>query len=473
MNRSATGSSFPDLGLGPADGLPIVRERDLQNVLASDLCVGCGACVAADKSLRLTLNSEKQMYEPSGPGNTDAAAVCPSVQVDYAFLQRKLFGQGAEITPLGVVDAVYLAQSADYDRNLKASSGGVIKELLHQFLSRGDVDGVIALTHVHGLVFEPRLLSEPEQIDRLPGSIYHNVAFDKVFSLLSEREGRFVVVATPCQLEGIYNYIFRCRPELADRISATIGLVCGWTYTHHAIRAICRYRGINFDEIEGVSYRGGGPVGRLRIRTRDREYTVSRRVNFSYQVAFDRTFNLPRCHLCVNHSNFLADIVVGDAWLPSTVWSRTGVSLVLCRNDLGGGVLRELADQQRLRCAEVSAEEFVESQTGRVAFGDYSYAYADFLRHSGQFCPHLPGPNRAKAQLWSREAVAKSYRSRRLKIRLQRRRRYRSLWWRKLLVELRPLVYRYVRWFFVRVVRVKSLFGKRKEVPNSKLKGFR
>ena len=58
----------------------------------------------------------------------------------------------------------------------------------------------------------------------------------------------------------------------------------------------------------------------------DGGHAVSRRVDFGYQVAFDRLFNTPRCHLCVNHSNFLADIVVGDAWLPSTVFTKTGVS---------------------------------------------------------------------------------------------------------------------------------------------------
>src|SRR5690606_19374424 len=122
-----------------------------------------GACVHADRSLHLRFNERAQMYEPSGPGNADAAAVCPSVGVDFEFLQRRIFGADAAITPLGVVQRVLLAQSTDYERNVRASSGGLIKELLLELLARDDVDGAIALTEVGGLTFEPALIRELEQ----------------------------------------------------------------------------------------------------------------------------------------------------------------------------------------------------------------------------------------------------------------------------------------------------------------------
>ena len=185
---------------------------------------------------------------------------------------------------------------------------------------------------MEGLDFQPRLITDPADIDQMPGSIYHNLAQPRALELLAENDGRYVLVAIPCQLEGIYSYIHTQRPELADRIAFTVGLLCGWQYSHHSIRAICEYKGIDPDAIVDISYRGGGPVGKLRIVTADGKVTTtSRRVDIGYQVAFDRHFNTPRCHLCINHSNFLADIVVGDAWLPSTLTTKTGISLVICR----------------------------------------------------------------------------------------------------------------------------------------------
>jgi coenzyme F420-reducing hydrogenase beta subunit len=435
------------------------------------MCIGCGACVHADSALRLVFNPTRQMFEPSGPGGPEAAAVCPSVRVDYGGLQKRLFGD-APLGPLGAIEQVLLAQSTDRMRNVAASSGGVIKELLREYLAGDEVDGAIALQHTRGLDFEPQLIREREEVDRLPGSIYHAVPFGAALRLLSENSGRFVLVATPCQLEGIYSYIFRCRPDLTERIHATIGLLCGWQYTHHAIRAVCTYRHIDFDAIQDIAFRGGGPVGRLRIRVPQREYSVHRRIDFSYQVAFDRSFNIPRCHLCINHTNFLADLVVGDAWLPSTVHTKTGMSLVICRSKAAVQVMARLTAQKRIVSTAVSPAEIVESQTRRVAYGDFSYAYADYLRQQGAFVPELIGPNRTAARLTPRAAVKKFHRQTAAKVQLQRARRYRQLYLRKLSVEVGPLLWRYVRWFFVRVMKVKSLLGLRREVPREKLAEF-
>jgi coenzyme F420-reducing hydrogenase beta subunit len=447
--------------------------HDLSGVLASDMCIGCGACVLADPSLQLQLDPVKLIYEPSHAGNAAAASVCPAVQVDYRGLQDRLF-PGAEQTPYGVVHSVVLAQSTDEDRNLRASSGGLIKELLIALLERDDIDGVIALGHVAGLEFEPRVLTAVDEVDRLPGSIYHNLPKHRVLELLRAHEGRLVLVGIPCELEGIFQYIYTLEPQLAERVATTVGLLCGWQYSHHALKAICEFKGIDFDAVTDVSYRGGGPVGKLRIRTSDgRTTSASRRVDFGYQVAFDRTFNTPRCHLCVNHGNFLADIVVGDAWLPSTVATRTGISLVINRTAAADGLLRELEDAGRVVCNDVTVEEIKESQKRRVVFGDFAYAYADYLDEVGVHRPILEGPNRPAAQPADRDEVVFFHQELTRKLALQRQGRYRFLYWRKATKELPRFLARYWEWFTVRILRIKSLTGERQEIPREELSRFR
>lgn len=448
------------------------RPSDLRRVLESGMCIACGACVAADPTLELQLDPKAQQYQPNAPGNRAAAEVCPAIAVDFAGLQARRFPD-ATITEHGVVDAVLLAQSTDPERNLAASSGGLIKELLRWYLARPEVDGAIALTHVGGLHFEPRLLRSAEEVDELPGSIYHNLPLDNALHLLRENEGRFVLVAIPCQLEGVYTYIYQREPALAERIHATIGLICGWNYTHHALRAICQYKGIDFARVTGVSYRGGGPVGKLRITTPDGTTGIHRRIDPSYQVAFDRSFNVQRCHLCINHTNFLADVVVGDAWLPSTVGTKSGVSIVVTRTEESTAVLRDMTAQGAIRSIDVTTDEITETQSRRIVFGDFSYAYADYLREIGQHCPDMKGPNRPLARLVSRRQVESFHRRSTAKHELQRQGRYRTLWIRKLTLELFPTLMRYLRWFVVRVLRVKSLLGLREEVERERLADFR
>ena len=427
---------------------------DLRGVLENDLCIACGACVFADPSLQLELHPEKLIFEPTHAGNADAAEVCPAVEVDFARLQDLLF-PGADQGPYGVVRSVMLAQSKDLDRNLRASSGGMIKELLIELLARDDVDGAITLQHVDGLDFEPSLITDIEQVDQLPGSIYHNLPKHKVLELLRENEGRFVLVAIPCELEGIYNYIFKKEPNLRERIHTTIGLLCGWQYSWHSIRAICEFKGIDPDRIVDVSYRGDGPIGKLRIWTDDgEEHSTSRRLDFGYQVAFDRTFNTPRCHLCINHANFLADIVVGDAWLSSTLGTKSGISLVINRREASDQLVRGLAERGRVIFSEVTVNEIRESQKPRVAFGNFAYAYGEYLDEVGLHRPRMDGPNRPFAELEDREDAAAFHAELQRKLELQRARRYRYLYWRKATKEFGRYVSRYWDWFSHRVLRV-------------------
>ena len=445
---------------------------DLSGVIAQSMCIGCGVCEHADPSVTVRLHPKKLIFEPDGRGNADAAGVCPAVRVDFADLQARLF-PGAEPTEYGVVESVMLAQSTDRDRNLKASSGGIIKELLLELLSRDDVDGAIALGHVGGIEFEPQLLTQPDDVDRLPGSIYHNLSQSKALEILKRHDGRFVLVAIPCQLEGLYNYISRMQPELAERIHTTIGLLCGWQYSHHALKAICEFKGLDFDLLEDISYRGEGPVGKMRVVAGGKEALVSRRVDFEYQVAFDRSFNTPRCHLCIDHSNFLADIVVGDAWLPSTIHTKTGISLVINRRAETEKLMRDLAARGSILVSDVSVEEIKESQKPRIAFGDFAYAYAQYLDELGLHRPDMTGPNVHAANLVSKKEVAFFHRELMRKLELQWAGRYRYLKRRKATKELRRFLARYVEWFLVRVVKIKSLLGQRRELPKEKVRIFR
>jgi coenzyme F420-reducing hydrogenase beta subunit len=430
------------------------EPTDLSDVIANSLCIGCGACAHADPSIELRLDPEKLIIEPSHAGGRAAAEVCPAVRVDFDGLHRLLF-PGATADAYGVVHSVMLAQSTDANRNLRASSGGLIKELLIELLSQEDVDGAIVLGHVSGLDFRPKVITEPEEVDLLPGSIYHNLPKDRVLDILRSREGRFVVVAIPCELEGIYNYIFANEPHLRERIHTTIGLLCGWQYSWHSIRALCQYKGVDPDRIVDISYRGDGPIGKLRIWTDDgAEHTTNRRIDFGYQVAFDRTFNTPRCHLCINHANFLADIVVGDAWLKSTLSTKRGISLIINRRHESDRLMRALEQKGRVVTSEVTVNEIRESQKPRIAFGDFAYSYAEYLREIGVAAPEMVGPNRSAATLAPRREVERFHGELNRKLQLQWAQRYRYLYWRKATKEFGRFVGRYWDWFRHRVLRV-------------------
>ena len=445
---------------------------DLGPVIQSGMCIACGACIAADPEVNLVMDKERLLYRPDRVSDARAASVCPAIQVDFDALHTMLF-PGDSISEHGVVHSVLLAQSTDHERNLNASSGGVIKELLRAYLAMPEVDGIISLNHVSGLNYRPMLIESVEQVDKLPGSVYHNLPLDNALTIIRENEGRFVLTGIPCQLEGIFNYIVKIEPALMDRIHATIGLVCGWNYSHHSLRAICDYKGIDYDRIDDISYRGGGPVGKLKITSGGQLHEVHRRVDFSYQVAFDRSFNIPRCHSCVNHVNFLADIVVGDAWLPSTIGTRSGVSIVICRRESSHDMMLSLKAAGRVEITEVGTDEITESQSHSITFGDFSYAYNEYLLQNDRHVPSMDGPNRRSAKLVMNGKIEAFDRELQYKQQLQNRGLYNRLWWRKMTIEFYPFLARYFRWFETRILKYRSLTNAHKKTTKTKTALFR
>ena len=122
---------------------------------------------------------------------------------------------------------------------------------------------------------------------------------------------------------------------------------------------------------------------------------------------------------------------------------------------------------------QVSEDEIRESQTERVVYGEFAYAYAAYLRELGGHVPELHGPNEGWGTLKPRRQAAKFHRELVRKQKLMADRRYRYMKLRKATLEIRGYVMRYVRWFVVRILRVKSLSGQRKEIPRERLSAFR
>ena len=85
----------------------------------------------------------------------------------------------------------------------------------------------------------------------------------------------------------------------------------------------------------------------------------------------------------------------------------------------------------------------------------------------------MTGPNRDAAPPVYPGEVERFHAEFERKRELQAARRYRALWWRKATVELRRHVGRYVNWALVRVLKVKSMFGRRDELDRGDMARFR
>lgn len=445
-------------------------QDSFKSVINENLCIACGACTEVD-DIDIVLNKDTGLYEPKAEFSPKNFDYCPSVNVDFIELQKFVFDQVPK-DKYGVVHKVFLAQSVNNERNLKASSGGLIKEIgKYYFDNFKNSAGIIALDENSGLDYSASLIKSFEEFDNLPGSIYHQVNFQNLYKILKNNKQPSAVVAIPCVLEGLYNYIYKFDSKLMNKIDLTIGLLCGWTYSHKSVESIKYFNKFNFP-IKKISYRGDGPIGNLKISSKQKKLSISRRVNFSYQVAFDRSFNSPRCLLCVNHSNFLAEIVIGDAWLPSTLFTKTGISLVITRTKRATKIIEEMKKNGSINLLEVSKDEILASQSKEVVSNSSAIKRINYLNSISKFTPKFKLDNDIFPNYEFDKKTSKEMQRVFTKRKLISQSKFKKLYYRKLLVEFFPLFKRYLIWFLKRVLRFESVFGKRKELKNDKLKIF-
>jgi coenzyme F420-reducing hydrogenase beta subunit len=230
----------------------------------------------------------------------------------------------------------------------------------------------------HGAI----LIKTIADIEKIPGSIYHSISFADALQLLSDIQQPCVLIALPCHLEGIRKFIININPKLIEKIELTIGLICGWMYSHHSIYAFAHYKKIR-TKIREVSYRGDDKIGLLKIKTENRHLIYSRRSfaslseRIDYRASFSRTMNRLRCRVCEDHINVLADVAVGDAWLKR--YTNEKMSIVLIRNKKGESAINDLIATGKVIFVNGNTEDILESQSEDLVCGRSAKVMKDYL----------------------------------------------------------------------------------------------
>lgn len=386
--------------------MPLQSHPDqplIGRVIADDLCIACGACVA----ICPRANLRPAFHEGRGAEEVEIIApdrcqgcpqpcdsVCPSIEVDFA--RNRAAVQGPDAAPGGPpardgwLESIHLGWSPEFRDDGVSSSGGIIRAFVAQALGSG-TPVVCLAAEPAGAAFRPRLLSAPGQLGDVPGSIYHSTSFAGAIELIRAAPAPVLLVAIPCQLQGILNYIDRQDGALAGRIRLICGIICGWMYSFHALRAFARFRGIAGAQPARTTYRGGDRVGRLRIPTEAGARSFARRdfgswrEAIDYRSSFSTDYNRLRCRLCEDHLNLGADVVVGDAWL-----ARNGArkaSIIGCRTPRGQRALAALAGAGLLQLEPASFADLVESQSWNLAFGARARQRNRLIRAGGGVAP--------------------------------------------------------------------------------------
>lgn len=392
------------------------EDFSIQDYIDNNLCIAYGAVIYGDPNQNWTSywNEEKQLFElrkknPDLPDSPESHKLFLSKGINYPELAKFVHGY-PQNTILGHLTSTYLGQSLNYNRNYQSSSGGVIKETLRYLFHTQQITSVITVQKTGKLLYEPVKITDVGEIDNLPPSIYHTIDTTKTIDLLENcaTNEKVVIIGTPWQIDDLYIYIKYVHPELKNVIFLTIGLLTGWYFNQHNIKALCHYYNINYDNLDDIRYRGYGKKGMIRFY--DKEHRLIReapRFNIYSQSTSEIYYNLPMYNLYPNTHNMLADIVVGDPHLGECGFSKTGINLVLTRNAYAQNIINNMSQQRYIHAVKIQDNALERSQKRLRLYGDFAYPYAHYLKEHGFPYPTFYTYSKEHIQPVSQQYIAK------------------------------------------------------------------
>jgi coenzyme F420 hydrogenase subunit beta len=334
------------------------NSKTIQIVVKKKVCCGCGACyVVCPQSCIEFVYGNRFNYprinleECTGCGK--CLKVCPS-----AFLLKGIEPGYIYLKEQKVVNC-YLAHSPEDDVRLDASSGGFITGLILHLIKKGQADGAIVARcqGEHPWIAKSFIATTREQLLSARASKYAPVSNCVKLKEVLERTGRYVFVGTPCMVEGLRK-IQDIMPEMKEKITLAIGLVCAGMASRQSTIAFLQRYGVNLDQAYKIDYRGDGWPGHFRVFDKKGDTILKKPLlggSLDLLVPGDHYL---RCWNCLDHWAKFADIAVSDPWCDEMVDNETkGWSGIMVWTKTGQQAVDSCISECDMVAKNISAEE--------------------------------------------------------------------------------------------------------------------
>lgn len=327
-------------------------KNNIEQVVRSSLCTGCGICASMCPRNAIHLNFDKIIgkyvpwvfFEDCNYCGI-CYKICPGHSVDFIDLNSKFIAQGQNNTLLGNYICCYTGYINNYNIRYRSSSGGLLTAFLIYALEQKIVDGAIVTRMKKDNPLEPEtfIARTKEELLSAMGSKYCPVPVGVAIREILETEGRYAVVGLPCHMHGIRKAeVF--NKQLRERIALHVGIICGTTKTFLGTEFQLKRLNIKEDSVQRIEYRGNGWPGNMTIYLKDDHEKIQLQYPFYYDCVLS-SFTPRRCMLCIDQSNELSDVCFGDAWIEEIKQKdNIGTSIVISRNDRCDKILNEMAN---------------------------------------------------------------------------------------------------------------------------------
>jgi coenzyme F420 hydrogenase subunit beta len=326
-----------------ASDLSRTQWRELfHEVVETNLCTGCAACVMACPRDVLEYD-HSETYHPFNVELSTAAddcvhgqrgcdictRACPRFRAWEVESDQALFGRARlpeEVT--GIRRGVFLARATEPAMLQAGQDGGVVSALLAWGLETGRIEGALTsrLSATRLWDGEPFMATTRDEVLEAAGSRY-TYAANPLAMKEAERRGlkRLALVGMSCQASINGTLQARRVNKYARRIELTIGLLCSKSFAYDGMRQVVTGQyGVPLEDVAKVNIKGKFQLWRR---------STGERVDIPLKVMQQATRQ--GCKLCPDFAAEHADVAAGG------LGQHDGWTLVVVRTQRGEDWMRE------------------------------------------------------------------------------------------------------------------------------------
>ncbi|ART54020.1 hypothetical protein CBP36_17455 [Acidovorax carolinensis] len=352
--------------------------ESIEEVVESNLCIGCGACASINGSTTKMQENEYGLYQPKaekarsiGIKNIESS-VCPfNSPINETEISAQLFPGTRKYAHIGRYLSTYAGFVKDKEERGSSSSGGLGSWILEELLTRGLIDGVAHVGNSdEGTLFKYKISRSASEIKAGKKSKYYSTEISEVISKIKSTPGRYAITGVPCFIKAI-QLLRNSDPILKQRIVFTIGLVCGHMKTHAYSDWLAWEAGVPPGSKYSIDYRHKNPDQPANnYSTLISSQTGTKAIKNS-DIPLNKwgygLFKPNACEYCDDVFAETADVCIGDAWLPQYVNNPLGTNIVIVRNSLLLNIFNdEISSASKAHIEELSPELIVDSQLGGI-----------------------------------------------------------------------------------------------------------
>lgn len=355
----------------------------ITSVVNNDLCVGCGICAAVcpTESLKIDIN-KKGTYEPfllenSCDDEGECLKVCPFNPIPKTEVRT----EDEIIQKINIQDDNYKYSKAFgryYSLNVgyahkyreRASSGGVATWLLKTLMDKNLIDAVIATVEDYSSNkhFKYTVIERSEDLDLTSKTKYYPIELSKVLKEIKGKDKNYAIIGLPCTIKSIRLAQIH-KPNQWNNIKFTISIFCGGLKSSFFTEYLASKVDVAHTEIQQPEYRvknvkstaGNYSFSCIKKGEEEPRLLPMKKVGDMWGTGY---FKPNACDFCEDLSGELADVSLGDAWIPPYNNDGRGHSLIISRTKKARKIINEGIAGNFLFCTGISQKQAFLSQEG-------------------------------------------------------------------------------------------------------------